>query len=134
MITKDNLLTAIMDASVIMMSGGSAISIAATFAGFNPLHAFIGAAGQLIYIVMEYVRATNTHKPLVHKNWLYWLAVIVIGAALGYLGTGYLSKKIGLNEVITGVGIGFFAQALPDIYDIVINGIKNIIKKKLENG
>ena len=127
MITKTNVIEYFMQAIVILSGGGSAIVL---FAGYNPQHAFIGAAGQLFYLIMEYVRSQKMNKSLKTKSWTYWISVLVLGAVLSYLGTGWAASKAGLSELLVGFVLGFFAQSLPEFYDLALDLFKGFLKKK----
>lgn len=127
MINKTNVIDYLVNSAIMLSTGSTAIVL---YAGFNPHHAFIGAAGQLFYLIMEYVRAQNTGKPLKTKTWLYWVSVLFLGAVVSYLGTNWASNKIGLSELIVGFALGFFSQFLPELYDLSISFFKSFLKKK----
>lgn len=127
MISKGNLLDYLFQSAAILTSGSVAITL---FAGFNILHVPIGVAGQLIYISVDYFRATKAGRQLKQKPTKYWLVAILLGGVASYLGTGILAAKTGLPEMFTGIALGFFAQSIPEISDIVMDLIKEFIKKK----
>ena len=127
MITKDSVLDYLFQSAAILTSGSVAVTL---FAGFNILHVPIGVAGQLIYISMDYFKATKAGRQLKPKPIKYWLIAIFLGGVASYLGTGILAAKTGLSEMLIGIALGFFAQSIPEISDIVIDLIKEFIKKK----
>lgn len=127
MISKDNIFDYLFQSAAILTSGSVAVTL---FAGFNILHVPIGVAGQLIYISMDYFKATKAGRQLKQKPTKYWLVAIFLGGVASYLGTGILAAKTGLSEMLIGVALGFFAQSIPEISDIVMELIKEFIKKK----
>ena len=127
MITKDSVLDYLFQSAAILTSGSVAVTL---FAGFNILHVPIGVAGQLIYISMDYFKATKAGRQLKPKPIKYWLIAIFLGGVASYLGTGILAAKTGLSEMLIGIALGFFAQSIPEISDIVMDLIKEFIKKK----
>lgn len=127
MISKSNLLDYLFQSAAILSSGSVAITL---FAGFNILHVPIGVAGQLIYIAVDYFKATKAGKQMKQKPTKYWLVAIFLGGVASYLGTGILAAKTGLSEMVIGIALGFFAQSIPEISDIVIDLVKEFIKKK----
>jgi len=130
MINKTNVLEYFFQSFTLLATSSTAIVL---FAGFNPWHGFIGAVGQLLYLIMEYLRAFKSGKEVKQKTLSYWVSVLVLGASLGYLGTGWVSEKIGIHELISGVGLGLFAQTLPELYDLAVSLFLGFIKKKYEN-
>lgn len=127
MISKGSVLDYLCQSAAILTSGSVAITL---FAGFNILHVPIGVAGQLIYISMDYFKATKAGRQTKQKPLKYWLVAIFLGGVASYLGTGILAAKTGLSEMLIGVALGFFAQSIPEISDIVMDLIKEFIKKK----
>ena len=127
MITKDNLVSYICESAMILLSGSAALTL---FVGFNILHVPIGVVGQLIYICVEYFRATKSNKFIKAKPIKYWVVAIFLGGVASYLGTGVLAAKTGLNELIIGISLGYFAQSIPEISDIVLQLVKDLIKRK----
>jgi hypothetical protein len=127
MITRENVIDYFMNSALILSSGGSAIIL---FAGYNVQHAFIGATGQLFYLIMEYVRSQKVNKNLKPKSWLYWVSVLILGAVVSYLGTNWAASKVGLSELLVGFVLGFFSQSLPEFYDLAIDLFKGYLKKK----
>jgi hypothetical protein len=127
MITKSNVIDYFINSAIILSGGGSAIVL---FAGHNVHHAFIGASGQLFYLIMEYVRSQKMNKNIKAKSWLYWVSVLVLGAVVSYLGTNWTANKIGLNELLVGFVLGFFSQSLPEFYDLSIELFKSFLNKK----
>lgn len=127
MITKESILDYLFQSAAILTSGSVAVTL---FAGFNILHVPIGVAGQLIYISMDYFKATKAGKQLKPKPIKYWIIAIFLGGVASYLGTGILAAKTGLSEMLIGIALGFFAQSIPEISDIVVDLIKEFIKKK----
>lgn len=127
MITKESILDYLFQSAAILTSGSVAVTL---FAGFNILHVPIGVAGQLIYISMDYFKATKAGKQLKPKPIKYWLIAIFLGGVASYLGTGILAAKTGLSEMLIGIALGFFAQSIPEISDITMDLIKEFIKKK----
>jgi hypothetical protein len=130
MIIKESVLDSLITYAAILLSGSSAIAF---FTGFNPWHGVIGAVGQWLYLTMEYVRSQKSGLKVKKKTILFLVSVTIIGAALGFLTTGWAAEKIGLPELIVGVGIGFFAQAVPELYDTVVDLFIGFIKKKYSN-
>jgi hypothetical protein len=127
MITKSNVIDYFINSAIILSGGGSAIVL---FAGYNPHHAFIGASGQLFYLIMEYVRSQKLNRNIKSKSWLYWVSVLVLGAVVSYLGTNWTANKIGVSELLVGFVLGFFAQSLPEFYDLAIDLFKGWLKRK----
>lgn len=130
MINKSNVIEYFFQSFTLLATSSTAIAL---FAGFNPWHGIIGAVGQMLYLIMEYLRAFKSGKEVKRKTLLYWISVLILGASLGYLGTGWVSTKIGINELISGVGLGLFAQTLPELYDLAVSLFLGFIKKKYEN-
>jgi hypothetical protein len=130
MINKTNAIEYFLQSFTLLATSSTAIVF---FAGFNPWHGIIGAVGQLLYLIMEYLRAFKSGKDIKQKTLLYWISVLIIGASLGYLGTGWVSEKIGINELISGIGLGFFAQTLPELYDLAVSLFFGFLKKKYGN-
>ena len=130
MITKENIFDTLFSYGAIMLSGSSAIVF---FSGFNAWHGVIGAVGQWLYLLVEYVRSQKTGTEVKKKTVLFLLAVTIVAAALSYLATGWVSDKIRLPELVVGVGIGFFAQALPELYDTAVELFIGFLKKKYGN-
>ena len=130
MINKTNVLEYFLQSFTLLATSSTAIIFVA---GFNPWHGVIGAVGQLLYLIMEYLRAFKSGKEVKRKTLYYWISVFILGAALGYLGTGWVSTKIGISELISGVGLGFFAQTLPELYDLAVSLFLGFLKKKYGN-
>lgn len=127
MITKENILDYLFQSASILTLGSVGVTL---LAGFNILHVPIGVAGQLIYISVEYFKATKANKQVKQKPAKYWFVAIFLGGVASYLGTGILTAKTGLPEMFIGVALGYFAQSIPEISDIVMDLIKQFIKKK----
>jgi hypothetical protein len=130
MIPKENFLDSLFTYAAILLSGSSAIVF---FSGFNVWHGVIGAVGQWLYLLMEYVRSQKSGIEVKRKTLLFLISVTVLGAVLSYLTTGWVAEKIHFNELIVGVGIGFFAQALPELYDTTVELFIGHLKKKYGN-
>lgn len=127
MISKDTIANKLMEHFIVLASGG--IGLQVMLAGHNFIHALIGVAGQCFYIMMEYIRAEKAGKEVKKRSAWFWLSCVLLGAFVSFMGTPWTSNKLGLNELVTGVGLGFFAQALPEVYDLAVELIKNFIKK-----
>lgn len=97
--------------------------------GYNPVHALIGATGQILFLIANYLRLKSNGVEMKKQPIVFWLGCILLGAALGYLFTTWTSKHIGIDEVLSGIIIGASAQFAADIFDVFIDVIKKKINK-----
>lgn len=126
MIDKGTISSYFFEKFLLIAAGGVGIQI---LANFNPIHAVLGAVGQILILVGMYVRNIKKGQEVAKKPLLYWFACIFLGAALGYLFTIWMSHSLGWNEVACSILLGVTAQSLADIGDVIIE----VIKKKIGN-
>jgi len=126
MISKNNIVDYVINNMVFLSATGITLQV---FAGYNPLHALIGGAGQILFLIANYLRLKSSGVEMKKQPIFFWIGCIALGAALGYLFTTWTAKKIGLDEVLSGIIIGASAQFAADIFDVFIDVIKKKIKK-----
>jgi hypothetical protein len=126
MISKGNIVEYVIKNMVFLSAGGAAWQI---LADYNPIHALIGGAGQILFLIANYLRLKSSGVEMKKQPIAFWVGCIALGAALGYLFTTWTSKKIGIDEVLSGIIIGASAQFAADIFDVFIDVIKKKIKK-----
>lgn len=137
MITKENIITTIIEGAILLMSGTTTIMgigvVSGVLASFNPLYIPLGVIGQLIAIAADYVAKTNAGTQIKSKPAKFWLSAVFLGAMMSYIATNALSNKIGVPEGIVAVVLGIFAQYLPKLITLGWEIIETILKKKFGN-
>lgn len=116
--TADNILDAIYNIKgfAIFLLGSNITAILT--AGYNPMYAVFGTAGQLIYLGGRYVQTINSGKVSKSYPLLYILVTIALGASVAFLGTPQLIKILpSWDGYIVSAIIGALAQRIVDFLD-----------------
>lgn len=98
-------------------------------ANFNPAHALIGALGQIVAIGAKKISLYNKKEEIKTEPLWYWIVSILLGGVLAFVGTPYVTKTFGWNELLVSGALGSVAQFTFDF----ITAFKDSILKVLNN-
>lgn len=108
---------------VLFILGSNVAAILA--AGYNPMYAVFGTAGQLIYLGGRYVQSINKGKGIKSYPALYIVITIALGASVAFLGTPQLIKIFpSWDGFILSTIVGALAQKIVDFLDGLYSKVK----------
>lgn len=94
-------------------------------AGYNPMYAVFGTAGQLMYLGGRYVQSINSNKLIKNYPAMYIVITICLGASVAFVGTPQLIKVFPTwDGYIISTLVGALAQKLVDFIDSLYSKVK----------
>jgi hypothetical protein len=104
------------EAAPIMLGAGFSGSF---LLGYNPLHAVFGSLGQIIFLMANYVAYINKGEKAPSYPIIYWIAVILMGAIIAFMGVPQLVKFVGFEQYLLAFLVGALAQKFIDFINLI---------------